>query len=250
MKNLSLIKLLFFSLAIFLLGFASSASGMSIDEFFNYRPDVKENIQKWSGNTDPEWILREWVKITTERGDDYETAKRILAGEDSSQPSSEETNSNDENNSSVTNESSTNENVADIIQKLGVRIRRYNGNESHWRLVDIQWQNEQESGGRHHIYFHTKDENGNNAGASARVFWPSGETTVGDNFPMYNAGNPYGAHIADGPGDVVEGMGLGTPEQRNFTIHVCYILTFQWVVSEDKDADESEERNLPNDGFP
>jgi hypothetical protein len=63
----------------------------AIESFFRVRPDIRDNIRKWSGQSDPEWILREWIKITTERGQDYQTAKKILAGKvSSSAPNSSE----------------------------------------------------------------------------------------------------------------------------------------------------------------
>jgi hypothetical protein len=258
MKISTLRKALFLTLTIFLLNAISSASGMSINDFFDMRPDVRDNIRSWSGQSDPEWILREWVKITTERGQDYKTAKEILAGSGKKQESKEgQSNSNEANNdpspapSPAPAPARSNESAGGILDRLGVKVNRYNGQEAHWRLVDIKWLNEAESGGRHHIYIEKLEENGNKvAGPRVGIGWPSGETFVEKDFPMFSAGNPYRAWIDDGiPSDVVEGMGLGTPDQRQYTIHVCYELKFQKIPAQTPEQ-SPEQQNLPTDGFP
>jgi hypothetical protein len=81
---------LFSVLIVFMLAFSSITFAIdmnALNDFFAHRPDIPENISKWSGNTDKVWILREWVKITTERNEDYQTAQRILRGESVEPPS-------------------------------------------------------------------------------------------------------------------------------------------------------------------
>jgi hypothetical protein len=47
---------------------------------------------------------------------------------------------------------------------------------------------------------------------------------------MYHTLGSYSARVGGGqPSDRVVGMGLGTPEQPDFTIHTCFYLTFKWV---------------------
>ncbi|MBU1107842.1 MAG: hypothetical protein KKB51_14305 [Candidatus Riflebacteria bacterium] len=78
-KNLTFVLLLI----ILILATSSAqldAKVWTIEDFFQHRPDVRDNIKSWSGKTDPEWILREWIKITTERGEDYQLALAILNG--------------------------------------------------------------------------------------------------------------------------------------------------------------------------
>ncbi|MBI3039721.1 hypothetical protein HYY75_11870 [bacterium] len=76
-----------FFIAVFFVGGAiSRLSGLTLDEFYLKRPDIPNNISKWSGNTDKIWILKEWIKITTERGEDYKTALKILLEIESGKP--------------------------------------------------------------------------------------------------------------------------------------------------------------------
>jgi len=47
------------------------------------------------------------------------------------------------------------------------------------------------------------------------------------NFPMYNTLGSYSVRVLGFPSDRVLGMGLGTIEAPNFTIHTCFYLTFR-----------------------
>ncbi len=52
---------------------------VTLDEFAKKRPDIFELIPSWNSSfTDRAKVLKEWVKITTERGDDYKAALKIL----------------------------------------------------------------------------------------------------------------------------------------------------------------------------
>ena len=107
-----------------------------------------------------------------------------------------------------------------------------------WELVDLIYQNEQQSGGNHNIYITVLDEN--NAplsGVKVWQAWPDGKapgyTRAGVyDFPMSGDGyffpdrgesGPYSCHV-EGSSDVVRGMGL--PAKR----HVNYIATYKRVV--------------------
>lgn len=235
-------------------GLTSLAGAVTLDEFFQQRPDIPDNISKWSGNHDKVWILREWIKITTERNEDYETARRILADleKGTATPPSSPTVPGPGGSPTAPSGPS-----AGALEKLGVRVIRCGVDGPHWRLVDIQWQDEQAAGGRHHIYVETQDEGGGRqTGVEVTFFWADGEAKartedkpapeLGANFPMVNAGNCYGARVSDGlPSDRVEGMGLGTPEQPAFTIHTCFLLTFR---KESRQAPPDETPPAPNPG--
>ncbi len=114
--------------------------------------------------------------------------------------------------------------------------------EGYWRLVQGEWMDEQESAGRHHIYFDVLDANGQRVvGVPMRVYWNGGETILttqakpgephaGD-FAMYSVAPSYGLVPNDGnPADDVWGMGLGSIEQPAYTIHTSYRFVWQWTV--------------------
>jgi hypothetical protein len=108
----------------------------------------------------------------------------------------------------------------------------------YWRIVDVKWQDEQQSGGEHHIFVDMMDEQGKRlVGSKARVNFGGNSVEVliedkpapefGGNFAMFNAGC---SHFLEGiglPSDRLDCLGLGSIEQRNFTIHVNYLVTFQ-----------------------
>ncbi len=130
------------------------------------------------------------------------------------------------------------------LDQLGVNLAeaQVGSGQPYWRLIDAQWQNEQEAGGKHHIYVEVLDENGQRiVGQPVTVFWPDGgDTGVTEdkappdyayNYPMYKAGNSYNVKIEGLPSDVVQGLGLGEPgEHRFYTIHTVFKLIFQRTI--------------------
>ncbi|MCS6825787.1 MAG: cyclic nucleotide-binding domain-containing protein [Caldilinea sp.] len=111
----------------------------------------------------------------------------------------------------------------------------------YWRLVEVRWEDEQEAGGKHHIYVDVLDENGNRVvGQPVTVFWGDGSYTapledkpapdLGFNFQMYAAGYAYGVRVEGLPSDVLRGAGLGDLEKRFFGIHVSYYLVYQRTI--------------------
>ena len=113
--------------------------------------------------------------------------------------------------------------------------------EGYWCLVEGRWADEAEAAGLHHIYLEAVDPQGGRVlGQEMVVEWPGGSDTVliedkpppeyGANVAMYQTLGSYGARVGGGqPSDRVVGMGLGTPEKPDFTIHTCFYLTFKWV---------------------
>jgi hypothetical protein len=112
------------------------------------------------------------------------------------------------------------------------------GGQQYWRLVEARWADENESGGRHHIYVTVLDENGNRiVGQPVVIWWGGGQdvrptedkpaSEYAFNFQMYAAGNSYSARVDGLPSDTVSGMGMGTPDLRNWNIHTSFFLTFK-----------------------
>ncbi len=122
------------------------------------------------------------------------------------------------------------------VQPAGVRP-----GQSYWRLIAARWENEAQAGGGHSIFVDVLDENGGKViGQPVEIRWAGGGLTVftedkpanefGANFPMYNTLGSYAVSIPGLPSDLVVGMGLGTVEQPNFTVHTNFFLTFQRVT--------------------
>jgi CRP-like cAMP-binding protein len=122
------------------------------------------------------------------------------------------------------------------VQPAGVRP-----GQSYWRLIAARWENEAQAGGGHSIFVDVLDENGGKVvGQPIEIRWAGGGLTVfteekpsnefGANFPMYNTLGSYAVSIAGLPSDMLVGMGLGTIEQPNFTVHTNFFLTFQRVT--------------------
>lgn len=115
-------------------------------------------------------------------------------------------------------------------------------NDTHiWKVVEIQYLDEQESQGRHHFYFDTVDEAGNRViEDNIAVWWSTGGTTVdaeekkgepySANYPMSTGKNAYSAKMkSQYPSDVVSGVGMGadTPSGWNAGIHTSTFAKFQ-----------------------
>jgi len=111
-----------------------------------------------------------------------------------------------------------------------------------WRLIEAKWEDEQEAGGRHHIFIEVLDEGGNRVvGAPLTIFWSGGSESgqtedknppdYAYNYPMYMAGNSYGAKVEGMPSDVMQGMGLGTPDLPFHTVHTNVKLIYQRTVA-------------------
>ena len=110
--------------------------------------------------------------------------------------------------------------------------------QQYWRLVEVRFEDEQQAGGKHHIYADVIDENGKRVvGQPVTVFWGDGNYTApledkpapdfGFNYQMYAAGYAYNVKAEGLPSDVLRGAGLGDVANRFKGIHVAYYLTFQ-----------------------
>ena len=110
----------------------------------------------------------------------------------------------------------------------------------YWRLVEARWADEHESGGDHTIYVEVLGPHGGRAlGQPVTFEWSTGSLTLpvenrpppewGVNFPTFAVLGSYSARVGGELSDRVVGMGMGTVENPDFTIHTCFFLTFRWA---------------------
>jgi len=115
----------------------------------------------------------------------------------------------------------------------------------YWRLVSARWLNEEESRTDIQIYVDLLDEAEQRVFGEAVVFENGGRYQVVSEsqsccypwdypvkWPMFNVLCSYSVYVEGLPSDMVTGMGLGTPEHPDWTIHTGFILTFQRTVCE------------------
>ncbi len=111
----------------------------------------------------------------------------------------------------------------------------------YWRLIEAQWQDEQEAAGKHHIYVNVLDQSGRPlVGQSVTIAWTDGTTSgqteskappdYGFNFQMFAPGYSYTARVDDLPSDSVHNLGMGDISHREMKIHTTFLLTFQKTV--------------------
>ncbi len=126
------------------------------------------------------------------------------------------------------------------LDALGVRVEeaQVEPGQQYWRLIEARWADEQESGGKHHIYVEVLDENGNRiVGQPVTVWWGDGTHTApiedkdppdyGYNYQMYAAGNAYNVKVEGMPSDTLYGAGMGDIERPRYGIHTSYYLVYQ-----------------------
>jgi hypothetical protein len=108
----------------------------------------------------------------------------------------------------------------------------------YWRLVEARWADEAESRGKHSIFVEVVDVNGRRVvGQPVSIRWTDGNAALlvedrpapdwGVNFGMYNTLGSYAVSVGGAPSDRIVGLGLGTAEAPNFTIHTSFYLTFR-----------------------
>jgi LysM repeat protein len=113
----------------------------------------------------------------------------------------------------------------------------------YWRLVKARWLSEEESRRDIQIYVDLLDEAGNRVYGQSVAFENGGHQSVISEkqsccypwdypvkLPMFNALCSYSAYVEGLPSDMMTGMGLGTPEHPDWTIHTGFVLTFQRTV--------------------
>jgi CRP-like cAMP-binding protein len=131
-------------------------------------------------------------------------------------------------------------NVDPRIPQLGVTIEDAPAaaGQQYWRLIEARWEDEQQAGGKHHIYVDVLDESGNRiVGQPVTVFWGDGNYTapledkpapdLGYNYQMYASGYAYNVKIEGLPSDIVRGAGMGDLRDRFKGIHTSYYFVYQ-----------------------
>lgn len=109
-----------------------------------------------------------------------------------------------------------------------------------WRAANIQWLDEGQSGGRHHIYGDTYKDGKKTVGIPLKVSWPSGSTDIKTedkssdtppfnfwyNYPMSPSLNEFSIRVDDGtPSETVKGIGMGA--NGNSHIHTSTIVEWE-----------------------
>jgi len=107
-----------------------------------------------------------------------------------------------------------------------------------WRLVEARWADERQAVGKHSIFVEVLDFQGNRVvGQPVIVQWADGNVALsvenrpapdwGVDFGMYNCLGSYAVSVGGAPSDRIVGLGLGTPERPDFTIHTSFYLVFR-----------------------
>ncbi len=126
------------------------------------------------------------------------------------------------------------------VADQGIQLRP---GDRYWRLVSARWLNEEESRGDIQIHVDLLDEAGGRVFGEAVVFENGGRHRVVSEpqsccypwdypvkNPMFNVLCSYRAYVEALPSDVMVGMGLGSPEHPDWTVHTGFVLTFQRTV--------------------
>jgi CRP-like cAMP-binding protein len=126
------------------------------------------------------------------------------------------------------------------IPQLGLTIEdaQVGPGQQYWRLIEARWEDEEQAGGKHHIYVDVLDEGGNRiVGHPVTVFWGDGNYTapledkpapdLGYNYQMYASGYAYNVKVEGLPSDIVRGAGMGDLRDRFKGIHTSYFFIFQ-----------------------
>ena len=126
------------------------------------------------------------------------------------------------------------------VADRGIRL---NPGDRYWRLVRARWLNEEESRRDIQIHVDLLDEAGARVYGQTVAFENGGHSTVISEpqsccypwdypvkWPMFNTLCSYTAYVEGLPSDMVSGLGLGTPEHPDWTIHTGFVLTFQRTV--------------------
>jgi hypothetical protein len=106
--------------------------------------------------------------------------------------------------------------------------------------VSARWLNEEESRRDIQIHVDLLNEAGQRVFGDTVVFENGGQDRVVSTpqtccypwdypvkWPMFNALCSYSVYVEGLPSDKMVGMGLGTPEHPDWTVHTGFVLTFQ-----------------------
>jgi LysM repeat protein len=126
------------------------------------------------------------------------------------------------------------------VADRGIQLRP---GDKYWRLVRARWLSEEESRRDIQIHVDLLDEAGDRVYGEVVIFANGGSQRVVSEpqsccypwdypvkYPMFNVLCSYRAYVEALPSDMVVGMGLGTPEHPDWTVHTGFVLTFQRTV--------------------
>ncbi len=121
-----------------------------------------------------------------------------------------------------------------LLDELGVRVVEAEEPDGpYWQVVRVEWHDPRESGGRVRTFVQALDESGVPVNVQAVWRWATGETRgiTPVDFIMSSGGCAYSVWVEDGahPSERVECLGLGTPDDREYRVHVEYFVTFRLV---------------------
>ncbi len=115
--------------------------------------------------------------------------------------------------------------------------------QGYWRLIKAVWFNQDESGGRHHIFVDTLNGSGTRQiDVPVLVSWTDDTAKIitqakaneayAADFAMFAIAPSYQARPdANAPADSVDGMGLGEIDDPAHGVHTSYGLTWQWTIA-------------------
>jgi hypothetical protein len=129
------------------------------------------------------------------------------------------------------------------LTALGVRLEPAGvvPGQVYWRLVEARWSDEAQSGGKHSIFVEVLNaQDARAVGQPVLVKWADGQVALtvedrpppdwGVDFGMYNCLGSYTVSVGGAPSDRVAGLGLGTADAPDFTIHTSFYLIFRLVT--------------------
>lgn len=135
------------------------------------------------------------------------------------------------------------------------RVRVTGNGDGGWVVKNVKFLDRDKSGGRHHAYVETLDENGNAISGTPFVFgWPAKEVSLKTNNRFgFDAANQQfspgeGAfHVRLPGGPKVEGLGMGELTEHGFNPgeHTSFVVTFQRGAASGGDPDETQEMPVP-----
>jgi len=116
--------------------------------------------------------------------------------------------------------------------------------EQFWHLIEAKWLDVNESNGYHHVFVDLLDENWQRVMQPPTQFvmawttdqcgrymqWESDPFGYGANCPMYAAGAAYTVYVEGLPSDMIEKIGLGSIDQRDWRMLTSYQFKFQRTI--------------------
>lgn len=132
------------------------------------------------------------------------------------------------------------------LDRLGIRFAPacVRPDEPFWHLVEAKWLDVAESNGYHHVFVDVLDQQGERVLAPPAQFvmqWTTDQCErsmqsqsdplgFGAHCPMFAAGTAYTVYVQGLSSDRIEGLGLGTIDQRDWSILTSFQFKFQHTV--------------------